>query len=337
MLKPHLESIRWVGNESGELQLLDQRILPDREEYLSCKSLPSLIEAIQTLAVRGAPLIGVAAAYGVVLAARSGSFKKNCQSLIQSRPTAVNLRWAVERVVQAAGGDPASSLREARLIHREDLELCDRMGVFGKTVVPPKANVMTICNTGALATAGIGTAFAVFLHAKAPHVYALETRPRCQGARLTMYELKKAGISSTLLCDGAAASVMRDRKIDLVITGADRVAANGDAANKIGTYMLAVLAKEHGIPFYVAAPYSTFDLNLDSGKDIPIEQRDADEVLKPLGLSGIQVLNLAFDVTPAKYIRAFITDRGIVKPPFTKSLRQFIGKRRAGSGERAAV
>lgn len=329
MLTPHLESIRWVGDESGELRLLDQRLIPQREEFLVCRTVPPLIDAIRTLAVRGAPLIGVAAAYGVVLAARSGAFKKGCADLIASRPTAVNLRWAVERVAQASGGDAARALREARAIHREDAELCDRLGTFGAALVPRGAKIMTICNTGALATAGIGTAFAVFVHArsKKPTIFALETRPRLQGARLTMYELKKAGLRATLLCDGAAASVMRDQKIDLVVTGADRVAANGDSANKIGTYGLAVLAREHGIPFYVAAPYSTFDLRLRRGSDIPIEQRDAAEVLEPVGLSGLNVLNPAFDVTPARYIRALITDRGVLKPPFSDSIRRAMAPR----------
>jgi methylthioribose-1-phosphate isomerase len=327
MLKPHLESIRWVGTEHGWLELLDQRLLPHKEKYLLCKSVPPLVDAIRTLAVRGAPLIGVAAAYGVVLAARSGSYEKRCRDLVQSRPTAVNLAWAVQRVMRASNGDPAAALREARALHQEDRELCDRIGASGAPLVPPNGRIMTICNTGALATAGIGTAFAVFVHArsKRPTVYALETRPRLQGARLTMYELGKAKLRSVLICDGMAASVMRREKIDLVIAGADRIAANGDTANKIGTYMLSVLTKEHGIPFYIAAPYSTFDLSIDSGARIPIEERDSDEVLAPLGLKGLRVLNPAFDVTPASNITAFITDRGVLMPPFEAAIRKAIG------------
>jgi methylthioribose-1-phosphate isomerase len=320
MARPHLESIRWEG---GALRLLDQRLLPQRERYLVCRTVPSLIRAIRTMAVRGAPLLGVAGAYGVALAARSRDFERSCAALAACRPTAVNLRWAVERVAAASGGDPARALREAMRLHREDRELCDRIGRFGARLVPRNARIMTICNTGALATAGIGTAFAVFVHArpKRPTIFALETRPRLQGARLTMFELRRAGIPGVLLCDGAAAAVMREKQIDMVVTGADRIAANGDAANKIGTYALAVLARRHRIPFYVAAPYSTFDPKIRSGARIPIEERGSEEVLAPLGLHGIPALNPAFDVTPARLITAFITDRGVVRPPFPGRLR----------------
>lgn len=279
------------------------------------------------MAVRGAPLIGVTAAYGMALAAREAAgcpaaFERLAARLRAARPTAVNLGWAVDRVVRATGGlpDPATALREARAIHREDAALCERMGEAGARLIRRGAGVMTICNTGALATAGIGTAFAAFVKARAkrPTVYVLETRPRLQGARLTMWELRKAGLAGVLVCDSAAASLMREGRIDLVITGADRIAANGDTANKIGTYMLALLAKAHGIPFYVAAPYSTFDPVARTGADIPIEHRDPSEVLAPLGLTGrgIRVVNPAFDVTPARLIRGFVTERGLLRPPF---------------------
>jgi methylthioribose-1-phosphate isomerase len=323
MSRPHVRSVHWSG---GTLRILDQRLLPHRERFLACRRAVQVVEAIRSMAVRGAPLIGVAAAYGMALAAREAraraEFERLAGRLREARPTAVNLAWAVDRVLAATGGRPdsATALREARAIHREDEALCERMGEVGARLIRRGAGVMTICNTGALATAGIGTAFAAFVKArgKRPTIYALETRPRLQGARLTMWELRKAGLRGALVCDSAAASLMREGRIDVAITGADRIAANGDTANKIGTYMLAVLARAHGVPFYVAAPYSTFDWGARTGADIPIERRDPDEVLGPLGLSGrgIRALNPAFDVTPARLIRGFVTDRGLARPPF---------------------
>lgn len=316
--------MRWSG---GALRILDQRALPARERMLVCRRVAHVVGAIRSMAVRGAPLLGVTAAYGMVLAAREArgcreTFEQLAERLRAARPTAVNLGWAVDRVLRAIGGvpDPSAALREARTIHREDAELCDRIGEAGARLIRRGAGVMTICNTGALATAGIGTAFAAFVKARArqPTVYALETRPRLQGARLTMWELRKAGLAGVLVCDSAAAALMRQGRIDLVITGADRIAANGDTANKIGTYMLALLAKAHRIPFYVAAPYSTFDPRARTGADIPIEHRDPSEVLAPVGLAGrdIRAVNPAFDVTPARLIRGFVTERGLLRPPF---------------------
>jgi methylthioribose-1-phosphate isomerase len=324
---PHLKSVRWRGGPEGDLVVLDQRLLPRREANLRCLTVRQVAHAIRTMAVRGAPLIGVTAAYGMVLAAREGDPRRGAAILLASRPTAVNLRWAVERMLPHALRGPKDALRAARAIHAEDAESCDRIGRSGARLVGRGAKIMTICNTGALATAGIGTAFAVFVHARPrrPTIYALETRPRLQGARLTMFELRKARLQGKLVCDGAAGAVMSREGIDLVIAGADRIAANGDAANKIGTYMLAVMAKERRIPFYVAAPASTFDIRCRSGRDIPIEERPADEVLGPLGLKGLEVLNPAFDVTPARLITGFITDRGLLRPPFPKSIAAAIG------------
>ena len=311
------------------MRLLDQRALPERERTLVCRRVAQVVDAIRTLAVRGAPLIGVTAAYGVVLAAQEARTRAQFERLVgrirASRPTAVNLAWAVDRMTSALGGAPdeAVALREARAIHREDADLCERIGETGARLVGRGAGIMTICNTGALATAGIGTAFAVFVKARAkrPTIYALETRPRLQGARLTLWELRKARLNGVLVCDSAAATLLRDGRIDLVITGADRIAANGDTANKIGTYALAVLARAHGVPFYVAAPYSTFDRRARTGSDIPIEERDPEEVLRPLGLSGrgIRTMNPAFDVTPARLVAGYITDRGLWRPPFPRT------------------
>lgn len=340
MTRPHLRPVTW---KNGSLRLLDQRKLPNQERILTLRSVPQVIDAIRTMAVRGAPLIGVTAAYGMVLAARTSKSRRELNKaagkLKESRPTAVNLAWAVERVLHAVAPDfdelsprerERRALREARRIHREDEDLCERIGRHGARLVPRKGRILTVCNTGALATAGIGTAFGVFVKArpKDPTVYALETRPRLQGARLTMYELRKARLDGVLLCDSAAAPVLQSGGIDLIVTGADRIAANGDTANKIGTYNLALLAKAHGVPFYVAAPYSTFDLSVRSGREIPIEQRSPHEVLGPVGLEGrrIRALNPAFDVTPARLIDGFITDRGLLRPPYRKSIRRAFGR-----------
>lgn len=321
------------------IHVLDQRVLPGRERLLRLRTLDQVIQAIRTMAVRGAPLIGVCAGYGMVLAARRartlGELVRSARRLRSARPTAVNLRWAVDRILRILTPvfdslRPAErvrvTLQEARAIHREDEQLCERIAEHGARLVPRNAGILTICNTGALATGGIGTAFGVFVRArsKSPTIYALETRPRLQGARLTMYEIAKARLRGVLVCDGAAGALLRDGRIDLVLTGADCIAANGDTANKLGTYSLALLARAHKVPFYVAAPCTTFDPSAGTGRDIPIEERDPGEILRPLGLARrrIRTLNPAFDVTPARYINAFVTDRGILRPPYRQAIRR---------------
>ena len=294
---PRIQPIRWVG---GAIRILDQTLLPEREVYRTLRTAGAVIEAIRTLRVRGAPLIGVAAAYGMVLGGRGAA-----RRMAAARPTAVNLRWAVERMVGAG-----CALAEARAIHEEDAEFCRRIGEAGAGVV--RGNALTICNTGHLATGGTGTAFSVLLHARPKRIYACETRPLNQGARLTMWEAKKCGLDATLICDSAAASLMRAGEIGTVVVGADRIARNGDSANKIGTYALAVLARAHGIPFYVAAPTSTIDPAVRTGRGIPIEHRAPAEISRWTR----RALNPAFDVTPAKLISGWITERGIVRPPF---------------------
>ncbi len=295
MARP-IQPVRWVKNR---LEILDQRLLPYREKYLVCRTVDQVVDAIKTLAVRGAPLLGVTGAYALALAKdRPVAAKK----LIASRPTAVNLRWAVERTLAAA--DP---LAEAKRIHAEDAAMCDAIARHGAPLMR-RFPVLTICNTGALATGGIGTAFGVLLRARAT-VYALETRPLRQGARLTMWEAEKSGLKAYVLPDGAAAAALREKKIRAAIAGADRIARNGDAANKIGTFSLALACHALGVPFYIAAPSSTVDLACMTGADIPIEERASKEVS-----DRFPAWNPAFDVTPARYITAFITERGILKP-----------------------
>jgi methylthioribose-1-phosphate isomerase len=296
-----IKTLKWVGGVDGHLEIIDQRILPVEYKIIRCSTVKQLYDAIKTLAVRGAPAIGVAGAYGAVLGLRSVStkaslkqalivLKRDCEYLASSRPTAVNLRWAIERTVKCAEKSEEKTLNELRKavlkeandICREDIEMCRKIGANGARFVKNGMGVLTHCNAGALATAGQGTALSVLYEAKKRgkkfRVYADETRPLLQGARLTAWELKRAKIDTTVICDNMAAALMRDGKIDMVITGADRIASNGDAANKTGTYGLSVLAKSHGIPFYIAAPSSTFDLKTKTGKDIPIEQRSADEI-----------------------------------------------------------
>jgi len=298
-----IHAVRWAR---GRLEILDQRLLPGREHFLVCRTVDQVVRAIKTLAVRGAPLLGVTGAYAMALARdRRAAARK----LIASRPTAVNLRWAVERALRAP--DP---LEEARRIHAEEIERCEAIARHGAPLVRGKAAI-TICNTGALATGGIGTAFGVLLRGKA-RVYALETRPLRQGARLTMWEARKSGLEACLIADGAAAAVIREKRIRAAVVGADRIARNGDAANKIGTFGLAVLCREFGVPFYVAAPVSTIDLACPDGPSIPIEERSPRELS-----DRFPAYNPAFDVTPARYITAFITDRGIIKPREIKSCR----------------
>jgi methylthioribose-1-phosphate isomerase len=332
-----MKSIEW---RNGTIRFLDQTRLPLEECYVETRDYRVIAEAIRSLKIRGAPLIGIASAYAAGLASLEctasdpGVVRAYVQSSIDelaaTRPTAVNLFWALQRSKRVL--DAATSLDDARrrlieeaiAIHREDEEMCRRIGEFGATLVPDTCTAMTHCNTGALATGGEGTAQSILTTAhrlgKRVRVYANETRPLLQGARLTAWELLHAGVDVTLLTDNAAAFLMKSGQIDLVVVGADRIAANGDVANKVGTYNLAVLAKHHGIPFYVAAPGSTIDPSTASGDCIPIEQRSASEVTNGFGSrtapEGVNVYAPAFDVTPASLVTAIITDRGIRRPPY---------------------
>ncbi|HXO86650.1 MAG TPA: S-methyl-5-thioribose-1-phosphate isomerase [Gemmatimonadales bacterium] len=334
-----IQPISW--SPSGAVRIIDQRALPSSVITHDLETAEAVADAIRTLQVRGAPLIGIAAAMGVVAATRDqraaprADFVQNVQQLAgllgTARPTAVNLRWALDRMVRVAEATPGDSealwerLRvEAAAIWDEDRDMCRRIGEHGLRVLKDGANVLTHCNTGALATGGIGTALApIYLaheQGRQVHVYVDETRPLLQGSRLTAWELMQAGVSCTLITDGTAATLMQQGKVDVVLVGADRICANGDFANKIGTYGLAVLAQHHGVPFYCAAPWSTVDATLARGNLIPIEQRAASEVTvvagQPIAPDGMTALNPAFDVTPAGYVKGFITDRGIVQPPF---------------------
>jgi methylthioribose-1-phosphate isomerase len=311
-------------------------------------------DAIATMVVRGAPAIGVSAAYGVALGAKKSAattpqefapeFERICARLAGTRPTAVNLFWAIDRMKRLfasllAAGTPLVQIKEkvlaeAHAMYEEDIAACKAMGAFGEALLPDEGGVLTHCNAGALATCGYGTALGIIRsaieHGKRIHVYADETRPFLQGARLTAWELMEDGIPTTVICDNMAASLMRAERIRAVVVGADRIAANGDFANKIGTYNIAILAKEHGIPFYVAAPISTVDLACAEGGKIPIEQRDAREVThiggKQMAPDGVDVENPAFDVTPAKYVAAIITEKGIARAPYEESLRALAGR-----------
>ena len=346
-MKPLPAPVLWRGDR---VSILDQRALPDAERYVECSGADEVADAIASLAVRGAPVIGIAAAWGIALAA-ARSPREDPTSVLEAvddaavrlasaRPTAVNLGWAVERMrsvarAAAARGDDvrASLLEQAARIEREDREACDAMGSLGAALVPDDAGVLTHCNTGALCTAGIGTALGVVVAAheagKRVHVWVDETRPVLQGARLTAWELRRRGIPMTLIPDAAAASAMAAGRVDLVVVGADRIAGNGDVANKVGTYPLAVLARRHLVPFYVVAPTSTIDLATRSGADIPIEQRDPGEVTSvrgtPVAPEGTAAWNPAFDVTPAEVITAIVTERGIARPPYARSLADLVG------------
>ncbi len=338
-----VQAIAWAP--SGAVRIIDQRALPEAEITRDLESAESVAEAIKQLQVRGAPLIGIAAAMGLVVGTREhrsetladflARVAQLSELLADARPTAVNLRWALHRmanVAQGTSGDAAAvwdRLRvEATAIWEEDRAMCRKIGEHGLPILPDGGNILTHCNTGALATGGIGTALApIYLaheQGRRVHVYVDETRPLLQGARLTMWELGHAGIPCTLITDAAAGTLMRQAKVDTVLVGADRICANGDFANKIGTYGLAVLARHHGVPFYCAAPWSTVDSSLAEGDLIPIEERAPAEVTvmagRPIAPSGAAALNPAFDVTPARYVTGFITDRGIVQPPFTESL-----------------
>ncbi len=321
--------------------MLDQRALPEAQIDRDLESAEAVADAIRHLQVRGAPLIGIAAAMGLVAGTRElrgaarEAFLARLARLVDllgaARPTAVNLRWALERMARVATATPGDGSAvwerlhaEATAIWEEDRAMCRRIGEHGLALVPDGANVLTHCNAGALATGGIGTALApVYLaHAQGRkvHVYVDETRPVLQGARLTAWELTHAGIPCTLIPDSAAAALMRQAKVDVVLVGVDRICANGDFANKIGTYGLAVLARHHGVPFYAAGPWSSIDPALADGDLIPIEQRSAEEVTmlagRPIAPPGVAALNFAFDVTPARYVTAYLTDRGLLQPPF---------------------
>ena len=341
-----LPTIEWTDDG---VVMVDQRKLPGEEVYVRCTTAQDVAKAIKTMVIRGAPAIGVAAAMGLALGARSSKatgtqklaaeFNRFCELMAGTRPTAVNLFWAIDRMKRSfaagvAAGESVDQLKErltaeARQIHDEDVASCRALGAHGAAVVPADARILTHCNAGALATAGYGTALGVIRAAveqgKKIAVFADETRPFMQGARLTAWELVRDGINTTVITESMAGPLMRDGEIDIVIVGADRIAANGDTANKIGTYTVAVLAHEHKIPFYVAAPLSTIDLSTPDGDHIPIEERDQREV-SHLGSSrltpeGAHIRNPAFDVTPHRYITGIITERGILRPPYAESLK----------------
>jgi len=342
-----VKACRWSGDHTGSLLLLDQTLLPLELKVLDCRTVETVWEAIKMLRVRGAPAIGIAAAYGVIVGSQTGHdgspagflarVEAVCDDLATSRPTAVNLFWALDRmrrVARAQEGRPAADiaarlLAEARAIDTEDAEMCRAIGRHGAELVRDGDGLLTHCNAGGLATAEYGTALSVFFTAhdqgKRIRVFADETRPLLQGARLTTWELLQKGVDVTLICDNMAAQVMREGKVQAVVVGADRITANGDAANKIGTYGVAVLAHFHNSPFYVAAPVSTFDFTLSSGDQIPIEQRDSREITHGFGRQtapdGVPVYNPAFDVTPARLIAGFITEKGVIRPPYLETLR----------------
>jgi methylthioribose-1-phosphate isomerase len=341
-----LPTIAWQGDV---IVMVDQRKLPAVEVYVQCRSASDVAKAIRTMVIRGAPAIGVAAAMGIALGMErstatgtrqfTAEFQKTCDVMAATRPTAVNLFWAIERMKRcfaevALAGASVDEIKarlraEALRIHDEDVASCRAIGAYGATLVPAEARILTHCNAGALATAGYGTALGVIRGAvaagKRVRVIADETRPFLQGSRLTAWELLRDGIDTTVITDSMAGALMRDDQIDLVVVGADRIAANGDTANKIGTYTVAILAREHAIPFYVAAPWSTLDLATPTGDSIPIEERQAREVThvgsNQIAPAGAGIRNPAFDVTPHRYITAIVTERGIFHPPFSDTLR----------------
>lgn len=309
----------------GALVMLDQRLLPGQEVWLTLTRWEEVRDAIRDMAVRGAPAIGVAAGFGMALAAQQGADLAEAQrGLAASRPTAVNLFWALDRMAAVSNPTFENLLAEAQAIEAEDLAMNHRIGDFGADLVPAKARVLTICNTGSLATAGHGTALGIIRTAHArglvDHVYSCETRPRQQGLRLTAWELLKDGIPFQSIPDSAAASLMRAGRVDFVVAGADRITRNGDTANKIGTYMLAVCAHHHGIPFVIAAPSSTIDPAMATGAEIPIEERDASEITEIEGVRvapvGCPTFNPGFDVTPGELIHAIVTERGVFRAPY---------------------
>jgi methylthioribose-1-phosphate isomerase len=339
-----IETIRW---EDDSVIMIDQTRLPLEQKYVTCRNYDQVAEAIRSMVVRGAPAIGVAAAMGVALGVLHAceerldqEFEAICDTLARTRPTAVNLFWAIERMRKlyaSLRGQPLSEVRrqiveEALRIRKEDIAICRAIGRNGADLVPDGRTVLTHCNAGALATAGYGTALGVIRAAveagKKVDVFADETRPFLQGSRLTVWELGQDGIPATLITDNMAGHFLKSRRIGCVVVGADRIAANGDVANKIGTYSVAVLAKENGVPFFVAAPISTLDLTLASGDLIPIEQRAAAEVTHVFGRQvapeGVSVENPAFDVTPSRYVSAIITEKGVARTPYEESLRKLV-------------
>ena len=342
-------TIEWHGKQ---IRMIDQRKIPRRLEWYTCRSYLDVVKAVEKMVIRGAPAIGVAAAMGLALGAEGiqaasyqafrTRFDKMAKRMAQARPTAVNLTWAVDRmthlVEKMAGRNPSAIKtalrRESEKVLAEDIEINRKIGRHGQKHVPRGASILTHCNAGALATGGYGTALGVIRAAhsagKGVTIIADETRPWLQGLRLTAFELMEDGIPVTVITDNAAGSLMRQGKVDMVITGADRIAANGDVANKIGTYQVAVLAKENKIPFYVAAPLSTIDPDIKSGDMIPVEQRNSREIShfgqKAIGPEDVKILNPAFDVTPNKYVAGIITEKGVLRPPYKTEIRKVFGK-----------
>jgi methylthioribose-1-phosphate isomerase len=344
-----IQTLDWT--DSG-VRFIDQTKLPMEETYVTCKTYEQVADVIRNMVVRGAPAIGVAAAMGIALGMKSSKaengaelkkdFDQICDVLGKTRPTAVNLFWAIRRMrekfeylrMRPLAQIKQALIEEAKRMHAEDIAANQAMGRYGATLMPANGGVLTHCNAGALATCGYGTALGVIRAAieqgKKIHVYADETRPFLQGSRLTAWELMKDGIPTTVISDSMAGAIMKQGRIGAIVVGADRIAANGDVANKIGTYTIAVLAKEHDLPFYVAAPFSTVDLETPDGSKIPIEQRNPREVTHIGGQQmvpeGVEVENPAFDVTPAKYVTAIVTERGIARPPYGESLRKLAGE-----------
>jgi methylthioribose-1-phosphate isomerase len=344
LIQSKVETIEWT---SEGVIMIDQTKLPGEVTFVTCATYNEVADAIRSMVIRGAPAIGVAAAMGVALGALHARDLESempviCETLARTRPTAVNLFWAIDRMKQVYasmhGSDPGAIrdrlVLEAQRVRDEDLAINRKIGSFGAPLVPDGKTVLTHCNAGALATAGFGTALGVVRAAvqegKKIDVFADETRPFLQGARLTAWELQRDGIETTLITDNMAGHFLKSGRIGCVVVGADRIAANGDVANKVGTYGLAVLAKENNVPFYVAAPISTLDLTLETGEKIPIEERAGKEVTHIQGLAiapeGINVANPAFDVTPNRYVSAIITERGVARAPYTEQLRQLCGK-----------
>lgn len=343
-----IPTIEWRGDH---IRMIDQRKIPGKLEYYICKEYGDVIKAIKSMVIRGAPAIGVAAAMGLALGAgaiQTSSYREfqrrfmgMAERMVRARPTAVNLRWAVERMSLLVQGMAGASVekakkklrKESERLLKEDIEINRRIGKVGQELVPEGASILTHCNAGSLATGGYGTALGVIRAAheagKTVTVFADETRPWLQGLRLTAFEMMQEGIPVTVIADNAAGYLMNKKQVDLVITGADRIAANGDVANKIGTYQIAVLARENKIPFYVAAPLSTIDLRIKSGIDIPVEEREGREICcvgnRLLGPEGVKAFNPAFDITPARYVRAIITEMGLVMHPYGKTLKEICG------------
>lgn len=319
-----MATVEWDG---AALRLLDQTRIPEAETYVTCSTAAAVAEAISTMVVRGAPAIGAAAAYGTALAAQEGRLDAGTALLKRSRPTARDLFWAVDRVTAAAAAGPEAALEEAHRIARESIEGCRRLGAHGASLLPDRVRVVTICNTGALATVDYGTALGVVRAAyesgKQPFVYVMETRPRAQGARLTTWELGRLGIPHALIADSAAGRLIQTGEVDVALAGADRVCANGDVVNKVGTYPLALLAREHRLPFYAAAPVSTIDLQAADGSQVEVEERPASEVTT-FAPPGTRARNPAFDVTPARLVTALITDRGVIEPPYPAALAELM-------------